>query len=64
MSACDDDCDVDDGWRLETADDAAEDGGEEEGRETLAGWRRGLMSLLGVEGGDGACTRDWWSSAE
>ena len=64
MSACDDDCDVDDGWRLERADDAAEGSGEEEGRETLAGWRWGLTSLLGVDGGDGACTRDLWSSAD
>ena len=40
---------MDDGWRLETSDRAAEDGGDEEGRETLVGWRWGLTSLLGDE---------------
>ena len=49
---CDDDCDVDDGWRLETSDGAAVDGGDEDW-ETLAGERWWLTSLLRVDGGDG-----------
>ena len=48
---------MDDGWRLETSDCAADDGGGE-GREMLTGWIWGLTSLGGVDGEEGGSIRD------